>query len=269
MKRRLLIVALVPMAVFFALLIPGVSGYVGQNPYAVTMEGPSGAVSCQSDAVITATVRGADDGKVVVGQSVDWDIKASPSADDRVSPRTSITDNHGKARVTLSFGPVDGERIVRARIATWPATIHVSCTGATSTPTPTPTPTSTPTHAPTPTPTPTPTATATPSPTEPPTPTTPTVTATPVPTTTVTLAPGTPVAVSPSPTTATASVAPPTVAGAVPTATAQVATTGPTPIASAARVSPTSGLGPDLVPVAAVVAVVVVAGGLLFVYARR
>lgn len=254
MKRRLLTDAIVPICVFFALLVPHVAGYVDQNPFAVTMEGPAGAVSCQSEADITATVRDATTAQPVAGQAVEWDIKASPSTNDRLSDRTTITNAQGKTKVTLFFGPVDGERIVRAKIAFWPATIHVSCTGATA---PTPTPTST--------------GTPTPSPTQAPTPTAPpSGPATAEPTPTVTGVPETPGASSPPPTAATTSPFPTTVATTLPTATTQVTTTAPTPVSSAGTGSTAStGSGLDLVPVAFVLVLVVGAGGLLFAYSRR
>src|SRR5947208_1345040 len=52
-------------AVAFALnglLLSGTVAYVGQNPYSVHMDGPSGPVPCSSQPVITATVRDAQSG---------------------------------------------------------------------------------------------------------------------------------------------------------------------------------------------------------------
>jgi hypothetical protein len=133
-----------------AMLVHAAAAYVGQNPYAVHLDGPPGVVGCRSEVVITATVRGAETGDLVSNQVVEWDITTSRSTDDSLSSRISVTGPDGKASVTLAFGPVEGARNVRAMIATWPATIAVTCRGGVPLPTATPTgdPTATPSTVP-------------------------------------------------------------------------------------------------------------------------
>lgn len=150
--------------------------YVGQNPYVVHLDGPSGIVRCDSSAVITATVRNAETGEVVAGQEVIWDVKVPRSPGDSVSPTRSVTNDRGKTSTTLRFGAAEGERTVRATIATWPATIDVTCQGGVPTPSPMPPPTPSPSATPTATPTASPTEPSTPTPTPPPNLVTPTAT---------------------------------------------------------------------------------------------
>ena len=150
-------------ALLFALLpLAGTFAYVGQNPYVVQMRGPNGPVRCDETASVTATVTDVASGNLVPGQAVKWDFKNSPSGGDKVTPKTSVTDNNAKTTVTVSFGPVEGQRTVRATIASWPTTIKVTCQGGVAPPNPTPTPT----RRPTPTPDDTPKPPRTPNPTE-------------------------------------------------------------------------------------------------------
>lgn len=163
------------LALFLSLaalaLAPSVQGYIGQNPYDVHLSGPGQTVACTQNVVITATVKSATSGRPVGHQTVNWDIKSAQSSGDRLSDSTTSTASDGTTQVTLVFGPETGARVVRATIATFPATITVTCSGPlnvtpTSAPTPIPAPTPTPTQRP-PQPTqaaPNPGATGTPSP---------------------------------------------------------------------------------------------------------
>lgn len=119
-------------ALLVALSAVTASAYVGQNPYVVHLAGPSGSVRCDSTVTITATIRTAATGGLAAGQQVIWDVPASPSGADWVSPRTVLSDAHGQAATTLTFGPAEGQRTVQARIADWPATIKVTCQGGVS-----------------------------------------------------------------------------------------------------------------------------------------
>lgn len=168
---RVSLLAMAAVAVVAALTpLSSINAYVGQNPYSVSFDGPSGVVSCASSPDVTATVREAETGQLVSGQQIRWDIKRGQSSADSVNPRTTVTDQNGKSTVTVRFGPVEGERTVRATIATWPATLRITCRGGgavtppppTDPPGPTPTPTDRPTNTPTATPTDGPTNTPTP-----------------------------------------------------------------------------------------------------------
>lgn len=143
---RLLVPLVVLLGVFAA---PRVLGYIGQNPYSVRLDAPA-SVDCRDTAVVTATVRLANTGEPVAQQLVYWDFKQSGSPQDKLSPAQGVTDDNGKVRTTLSFGFVSGVRNVRITVASWPATIYVSCTGAPAA-TPSPRPTAPPPTAPPPT----------------------------------------------------------------------------------------------------------------------
>ena len=139
MNLRSLSRGLVLVVMASAMLVHTTAAYVGQNPYSVHLDGPVGVVGCQSAVVVTATVRSAETGAPVSIQAVVWDITASPSTDDSLSSRTTFTGPDGKTSVTLHFGPVEGARTVRATIATWPATIDLTCRGGVPVRTATPT----------------------------------------------------------------------------------------------------------------------------------
>jgi hypothetical protein len=127
------------------LIAPGTVAYIGQNPYDVHLDGPSGTVPCARDIEITATVKSATNGDRVAHQVVKWDIKKSPSSGDRLSSGSTTTNSDGKTSVTLSFGSAEGERQVRATVATFPATLTIQCEGPFGArPTATPEPRSTP-----------------------------------------------------------------------------------------------------------------------------
>ena len=152
------------IAVSFGLIVL-ISGtpaqaYIDQNPYDVSLTGPGHTVACNGNAVINASVKSATNGHPVPLQGVIWDIKSGQSSGDRLSDHKTSTGADGTTSVTLAFGPEAGARVVRATIATWPATITVKCSGASGaspTPLPTPHPTPRPTQEP-PGPTPEPTA---------------------------------------------------------------------------------------------------------------
>ncbi len=136
LSRGLVLAVVFAGLVFAGLFARGAEAYIGQNPYAVHLDGPAGVVSCQSQVVITATVRDAETGVLVSHQAVEWDIKVSLSPGDRLSDRSTVTGADGKTSVTLSFGPAEGTRTVRATISTFPATIDVTCRGGVPAPTP-------------------------------------------------------------------------------------------------------------------------------------
>jgi hypothetical protein len=153
--RKRNVVGMLGTVVFALLATTGTHAYVGQNPYAVEMHAPSGAVRCDGQAQVTATVRSVETGVVVPGQAVLWDFKSNVSSGDRVAPRRTVTDENGKTTVTVTFGAAEGRRTVRAMIANWPNTTKVTCAGGVPNPTPRPTPSPTPrpTRSPTPRPT--------------------------------------------------------------------------------------------------------------------
>jgi hypothetical protein len=127
---------------------------------------PHATGSCDATVTITATMRDRETGNLAVGEAIHWSFDSSPSAEDQLSPKTSITDSDGKASTTLSFGPVPGPRTVAAEpVPDSHRTIQVDCQGTNRTPRPTPSPTPKPTPTPTPKPTSRPTATPTPRPT--------------------------------------------------------------------------------------------------------
>lgn len=151
-RRRIHLAGLlVTVAALTWLLVPDAVAYIGQNPYDVHLDGPSGTVPCSRDVVIKATVRSATNGDPVGHQIVKWDLKQSPSSGDRLSSSSTTTGSDGTTSVTLSFGPVAGSRDVRATVATYPATLTVKCEGAGPAPTPRPTPKPTQRPAPPPT----------------------------------------------------------------------------------------------------------------------
>ena len=220
-------------------MVAQVQGYVGQNPYVVDMSVSAGTVRCDGQVRIVATVRDSETGVLVPGQRVLWDFKKRLAAGDSVKPASTVTDEKGQTTVTVTFGNAEGNRVVRAMIASWPNTTQVSCAGGVTQPTPSPTPTPTPTRTPGPTPTRTPTRTPTTRPTQTPT-TTPTRTPAPGATSTPTTAATPTTQASETP----GSILPsesPTVAPASPTASVDVAT----PVASAA---PTGTLAPQASP---------------------
>jgi len=165
--RTRLLVGTLSALVFVLISIASVHAYIGQNPYIVEMQGPSGAVQCDGEAKVTATVRDAESGVLVPGQAVHWDFKTRLASGDAVKPATTVTDENGQTSVIVTFGPVEGRRTVRAMIANWPTTTTVTCQGGVSA---TPSPSPSPTRSSTPSPTRSSTPTPTPSPTSPPTP---------------------------------------------------------------------------------------------------
>ena len=144
--RRLTLVVFLGVAALS--LAPSAQAYIGQNPYDVHLSGPGKTVACTQDVVITATVKSATNAQPVAHQTVNWDIKSAQSSGDRLSDQTTNTAADGTTQVTLTFGPATGARVVRATIATFPATITVTCSGPVNVP-PTPAPTPRPTPLPT------------------------------------------------------------------------------------------------------------------------
>src|SRR5437016_3710710 len=69
-------------------------GYVGSNPFVVTLSGPSGKVDCPTRVTITARVRDAQSGKPVDHQSVGWSLKGASSGD-RLSASQTTTNGSG------------------------------------------------------------------------------------------------------------------------------------------------------------------------------
>jgi hypothetical protein len=134
-------------------LMPVANAYIGQNPYAVRLDGPTGIVACAQDVVITALVRDATTGEPVAHQFVLWDLKTSVSSRDSLSHARTTTADDGTTSVTLTFGAETGKRVVRADIADFPIELVVRC--STTVPVVSPTPVPSPTVEPLPTATPT------------------------------------------------------------------------------------------------------------------
>jgi hypothetical protein len=267
--RRLPAYAALATLLLCLMPVAGVVAYLGQNPYAVQLKASDKEASCADEVTITATVRSSETGALIAGQTVNWDFKVSVSDDDELSAQRTVTNENGKTKVTVSFGPVEGSRTVRATIASWPATIKISCQGGLPTPAPTPqaTPKPTPQATPKPNATPTashpsvnpPSASPTPSPsatpTTPPT-TTPGQTATPSP------------EVTPTPSLAPSATDAPTSPPTAPATSAPTVTPAATPDATALPADPDTTLTAGLAPVLFIVLVVAGLGGLL-VFARR
>src|SRR6187551_3510423 len=119
------LIAFVP-ALFLA---AQVSGYIGQNPYNVDMKASPSNPRCDEDVLVTVTVRDAESGVLVAEQRVEWDFKKTAASGDSVSPKVTFTDENGKTSATVSFGNAEDKRTVRVKIATWPTTLGISCTG--------------------------------------------------------------------------------------------------------------------------------------------
>jgi hypothetical protein len=122
-----------------SLLTTPVAAYIGQSPYDVNLNGPSGTVPCSRDVTITASVRDASSHKAVGGQAVKWSITQSQSSGDRLSRSSGSTASDGKTSTTLSFGSAQGTRQITATVAAFKYRLLVKCSGA-SGPGPTPTP---------------------------------------------------------------------------------------------------------------------------------
>ncbi len=116
----------VGVAVAF-LLGPSASAYIGQNPYILGLTGPATAVNCANDALLTASVISVATGQPVDHQFVLWEIKRSPSPDDRLSDSRTTTGADGKTSVTLTFASVGGQRTIRATVATFGIDVLVTC----------------------------------------------------------------------------------------------------------------------------------------------
>jgi hypothetical protein len=278
-RGRRVVAGLIVAGVALAVPALTVVAYNKTNPFVVTFDKqPSGTVSCTADVLITATFVGVETGQPGgPGVPVTWNIKKSPSAEDTVTPATSTTDAQGRVSTTLSFGPAEGQRTVRAIAAGFPNTTTVSCAGGVATPTPSPTPTATATPTTTPTQGPTSTPTATPTATNTADGATPTPSATPG--GSGSIAPSTAVAPSALP-----SAVPPTLATTSPEPSASASeapSEAPTTAASAGSDAspqpspPVSPDGPavtsnvDLFVPAVLIGVLVVGGSAAFVLMRR
>jgi hypothetical protein len=146
-RLHLAATAVVAPVVLGFLLIGSASAYVGTNPFVVTFSG-SGSVSCSANAVITATVRDAHNGKPVGFQTVQWSFKSTQSPRDRISASVTKTNNSGHTSVTISFGPVSGARKIVASAGGFANITGVACNAAVATASPKPAKT----HRPTPKP---------------------------------------------------------------------------------------------------------------------
>jgi hypothetical protein len=113
-----------------SLLTTPVAAYIGQSPYDVNLNGPSGTVPCSRDVTITASVRNVSNHKAVGGQVVKWSLTQSQSSRDRLSRSSGTTGGDGKTSVTLSFGSAQGARQVQATVAAFKYKLIVKCSGA-------------------------------------------------------------------------------------------------------------------------------------------
>jgi hypothetical protein len=89
-------------------------GYAGQVVAVLTISGPTGPLTCGSPVTLQATALDLN-GEPIGGQRVHWALKSTPSHQDTIKPRSSITDENGVATTTITFACVVGERTVTAR----------------------------------------------------------------------------------------------------------------------------------------------------------
>src|SRR5437762_3414142 len=102
------------LALLAGILAPSVSAYQGQVAANVTVTGPAGTVTCGQGYDIAATVFDTNGAKIA-GQTVTWSEIAKPlTAIDTIAPASSVTDVNGIAHTTVTFGPPDGSRTIRA-----------------------------------------------------------------------------------------------------------------------------------------------------------
>ena len=116
------------IALLSAMTVLPATGYIEQKFSQVLLSGPH-VVKCDRAAKITAKVVEAETGDPIENQIVQWSLVASPSSGDGFSAASTATNANGKASVQLFFGPVAGQRVVRASAFGSSPTITVRCAG--------------------------------------------------------------------------------------------------------------------------------------------
>ncbi len=140
-------IAVIAVVVLTVVLFGSTSAYVGTNPFVVTFAATRNT-SCDTNTVITATVRDAHTGKPVDFQTVRWSFRSTLTSRDRLSASSTTTNSAGHTSVTVSFGPAGGTRRVIASVGGFANITSVGCGGAVATQTPKPRKTPPPTPKP-------------------------------------------------------------------------------------------------------------------------
>jgi LPXTG-site transpeptidase (sortase) family protein len=102
-------------------------GYIDQTQIQVILSGPN-VVRCNRAATVSARVVSTKSGKPVGNQIVKWSL-AGRSGDDGISAGSTVTNRRGRTAVTVSFGPVEGSRTVRAGAGATSPSITIRCAG--------------------------------------------------------------------------------------------------------------------------------------------
>jgi hypothetical protein len=88
-------------------------GYAGEVAGAITVAGPGGTLKCGVNIHVTATVVDAS-GKRIAGQPVNWTFLSTPSTQDRIVDKSTVTLSNGVATATVVLACVPGSRRIRA-----------------------------------------------------------------------------------------------------------------------------------------------------------
>jgi hypothetical protein len=119
MKRRTGWIA--GLAAVAVLLTTTVTAFGYQGQVAGVGSVASDPVVCATPFTVTATFVDTS-GAPMTGESVAWSFVSAPSASDTLSPTPTVTSSLGVASTTLTLGPSNGVREVRATIGTVSAT---------------------------------------------------------------------------------------------------------------------------------------------------
>ncbi len=96
-----------------AVAAPAAFAYSGQIARTLTMNGPSGNVTCNSDVPVSTTVLDAS-GNAVGNQSVAWAFDAGDRDGDTVTTAATTTDGSGVASTSVRLACVAGQRTLFA-----------------------------------------------------------------------------------------------------------------------------------------------------------